>query len=125
MNDGTLLSTAVSSHSECRIFPHQFGLPLWRVMPYNDTMKLSSKHLKTLHAIFEDPVRSDVEWAGIESLLVALAAELSEGLGSRVRVYLNGVRAVFHRPHPQKETDNGALKSLRRFLTEAGIQAEE
>lgn len=95
------------------------------MMPYNDTMKLSSKHLKTLHAIFEDPVRSDVECAGIESLLVALAAELSKGRGSRVRVYLNGVRAVFHRPHPQKETDNGALKSLRRFLTEAGIQAEE
>ena len=94
-------------------------------MPYNDTMKLSSKHLKTLHDIFEDPVRSDVEWAGIESLLPALGAELSEGRGSRVRVYLNGVRAVFHRPHPQKETDKGALKSLRRFLTEADIQAEE
>ena len=94
-------------------------------MPYNDTMKLSSKHLKTLHDIFEDPVRSDFEWAGIESLLLALGAELSEGRGTRVRVYLNGVRAVFHRPHPQKETDKGALKSLRRFLTEADIQAEE
>lgn len=94
-------------------------------MSYNDTIKLSSRHLKTLRAIFEDPVRSDVEWAGIESLLFALGAELSEGQGSRVRVYLNGVRAVFHRPHPQKETDKGALKSLRRFLTEAGIQAKE
>ena len=94
-------------------------------MSYNDTMKLSSRHLKTLRAIFEDPVRSDVEWAGIESLLLAVGAELSEGRGSRVRVYLNGVRAVFHRPHPQKETDKGALKSLRRFLTEAGIQAKE
>lgn len=117
--------TAISSHSECRSFLHQFGLSLWWTVSYNDTMKLSSKHLKTLHDIFEDPVRSDVEWAGIESLLLALGAELSEGRGSRVRVYLNGVRAVFHRPHPQKETDKGALKSLRRFLTEADIQAEE
>lgn len=33
----------------------------------------------------------------------------------------NGVRAAFHRPHPQKETDNGAVKSMRRFLTEAGV----
>ena len=94
-------------------------------MPYNDTIKLSSKHLKTPRAIFEDPVRSDVEWAGIENLLLALGSELSEGRGSRVRVYLNGVRAVFHRPHPQKETDKGALKSVRRLLTEAGVQLEE
>jgi hypothetical protein len=32
------------------------------------------------------------------------------------------VRAVFHRPHPRKETDKGALKSVRRFLTEAEIE---
>jgi len=94
-------------------------------MSYNDTMKLSSKHLKTLRAIFEDPVRSDIEWTGIENLLLALGAEVTEGRGSRVRVYLKGVRAVFHRPHPQKETEKGALKSMRRFLTEAGFQLEE
>ncbi|MGE3424840.1 MAG: type II toxin-antitoxin system HicA family toxin [Dehalococcoidia bacterium] len=41
---------------------------------------------------------------------------------SRVRIALNGVRAVFHRPHPQNETDKGALKSVRRFLSEAGIE---
>ncbi|MGO9018615.1 MAG: type II toxin-antitoxin system HicA family toxin [Syntrophobacteraceae bacterium] len=88
-------------------------------------MKLSSKHLRTLCAIFEDPVRSDIEWTGIENLLLALGAELSEGRGSRVRVYLRGVRAVFHRPHPQKETEKGAIRSMRRFLTEAGVQLEE
>ncbi len=42
-----------------------------------------------------------------------------------VRVYLNGVRAVFHRPHPRKETDKGALRSVRRFLLEAGVGPEE
>ena len=88
-------------------------------------MRLSGKHQKTLRAIFEDPVRSDVEWTAVENLLLALGAELSEGRGSRVRVYLEGVRAVFHRPHPQKETEKGALKSMRRFLTEAGVQLEE
>jgi len=35
---------------------------------------------------------------------------------------LNGVRAVFHRPHPRKQTDKGALKSMRRFLIEAGVK---
>ena len=50
---------------------------------------------------------------------------MSEGRGSRVRVALDGIRAVFHRPHPQKETDKGALKSVRRFLSEAGLNPEE
>ena len=83
-------------------------------------MSLSSKHKKTLRAIFEDPVRSNVLWSDIEKLLIALGAEISEGRGSRIRIVLNNVRAVFHRPHPRKETDKGALKSMRRFLSEAG-----
>lgn len=37
------------------------------------------------------------------------------------RIALNDVRATFHRPHPEKETDKGAVKSMRRFLREAGI----
>lgn len=46
----------------------------------------------------------------------------SLGRGSRVRVALNGIRAVFHRPHPQNVTDKGALLSVRRFLTTAGVK---
>lgn len=79
------------------------------------------RHRRTLEAIFADPVRANVVWTDIEALLRSLGADLSEGRGSRVRIALNGVRAVFHRPHPQKETDKGALKSMRRFLTDAGV----
>lgn len=85
-------------------------------------IKLGKKHQRTLKKIFEDPVRSNVNWSDIEKLLIALGAELSEGRGSRVRIYLNNVRAVFHRPHPRKETDKGALKSMRRFLNESGVK---
>lgn len=81
---------------------------------------MNSKQRRTLSAIFEDPVRSDIPWAAIESLLKAMGADLSEGRGSRIRVHLNDVRAVFHRPHPKPNTDKGAVKSMRRFLTEAG-----
>ena len=88
-------------------------------------MGLNKKQAKTLQAIFESPVRSDVAWSDIEKLLAALGADISEGRGSRVRVALGGVRAVFHRPHPQKETDKGALKSVRRFLSKAGFAPEE
>ncbi len=82
------------------------------------------KHQKTLEAIFDTPVRSSIVWSDIEKMLSALGAEISEGNGSRVRIALNGVRAVFHRPHPQKETDKGAVVSMRRFLLEAGINPE-
>ena len=92
------------------------------MVSYYDIMRLSSKHRKTLDAVFEDPVRSNVRWADVEKLLRALGAELSEGRGSRVRVHLSGVRAVFHRPHPEPETDKGALKAVRRLLTEAGVE---
>jgi hypothetical protein len=76
----------------------------------------------TLVNIFEDPVRSNIEWADIESLLSALGGDISEGRGSRVRIALNGIRAVFHRPHPERETDKGAVKSISRFLLEAGVK---
>jgi hypothetical protein len=55
-------------------------------------------------------------------MLVACGAIVEGAEGSRVAILLNGVAAVFHRPHPQKETDKGAVKSMRRFLIEAGIK---
>jgi len=82
---------------------------------------MQSKPRKTLESIFADPVRANVPWAEVEALFLSIGGDVSEGRGSRVRVSLNGVDAVFHRPHPQKETDKGALKSVRRFLKEAGV----
>jgi HicA toxin of bacterial toxin-antitoxin, len=82
---------------------------------------MSKKHRRTLQAIFAEPIRANVKWSDIEAMLNAFGAEISEGKGSRVRIALNNVRAVFHRPHPRKETDKGALRSMRRFLIEAGL----
>ena len=75
---------------------------------------MNKKHERTLEAIFRLPVQSNVVWKDCEKLLEFLGAEISEGEGSRIRIALNGRKAVFHRPHPQKETDKGALVSLRK-----------
>lgn len=83
---------------------------------------MDNKHHKTLEAIFEKPERANIAWKDIEALFVALGAEITEGNGSRVRVALKGVRAIFHRPHPRKETNKGAVKSVRRFLEMAGVK---
>ena len=82
-----------------------------------------SKHDRTLEAIFAGS--ANVLWTDIVAMLKHYKAELSEGKGSRVRIHLNGVRAVFHRPHPQKETDKGAVASMKRFLVEAGIHPKK
>lgn len=79
------------------------------------------KHERALAAIFADPVQANVTWADTESLLRNLGAEVTEGKGSRVRVALKGRRAVFHKPHPEKEISKLAVKSVRRFLAEAGV----
>ena len=83
---------------------------------------MNSGQKETLRRIYEVPIRNNVRWKDIEGLLLALGAEISEGSGSRVRISLNGEDAVFHRPHPKPDTDKGALKSMRRFLDNAGIK---
>ena len=80
-----------------------------------------SRHKRTFDSIFTDPVTANLSWRDVEAMLVNLGAEISEGSGSRSRVALNGRRAVFHRPHPEKEADRGSVRSVRRFLISAGI----
>ncbi len=85
---------------------------------------LSTKHYRVLCNIFEKPVRSNIKWTDIEKLFIALGAAIFEGDGSRVRVKLNDTRAVFHRPHPRKETDKRAIKNVRKFLLNANVKPD-
>ena len=85
-------------------------------------MDLNNKQHKTLELIFTDPIPANILWNDIESLFVALGADVSQGKGSRVRVKLDNVKAVFYEPHPEKEIDKGAVKSVREFLIKAGIE---
>jgi hypothetical protein len=86
---------------------------------------LDQKHQHPPAAIFATPTRSNVLWEDLLALFVSLGAEISEGRGSGVRIALYGRKAVFHRPHPQTETGSGALKSVQRFLIEAGVQPHD
>lgn len=83
---------------------------------------MNSKNQKTLEGIFKRPTPANIPWIDIENLLISLGAKITEGSGSRIRVKLNNERAVFHRPHPEKVTDKGAVNSVRRFLENAGVQ---
>jgi len=82
---------------------------------------MNKKQRQTLERIFEKPERSDISWSDIESLFIELGAEIFEGSGSRVRVSLSDVKAVFHRAHPQRVTNKSTIRSVRRFLIESGV----
>jgi hypothetical protein len=56
------------------------------------------KYPKTLKAIFKKPTQAGIVWSDIEA---------------------------FHRPHPQKEADKGAVIAMRKFLEIAEVDHDE
>lgn len=83
---------------------------------------VNTRNRETLQAIFATPTPTNLRWIAIEGLFLALGAEVTEGAGSRVRVALNGVRQVFHRPHPHPTAGRATVRDVRDFLTRAGVQ---
>jgi hypothetical protein len=77
---------------------------------------------RTLNAIFQRPTKADIRWSAIESLIRALGGEITERAGSRVAAKLNGVTAIFHRPHARPETKKGAVDAVRQFLINAEVK---
>jgi hypothetical protein len=80
-----------------------------------------TQKLKTLALIFARPVSGSIKWRDVESLFIDLGAKVSEREGSRIGVMLFGEVRVFHRPHPSKDTDKGAVESIRKWLNENGV----
>jgi predicted RNA binding protein YcfA (HicA-like mRNA interferase family) len=85
-------------------------------------MTLNTKQAKTLEAIYARPTRATIKWTDIVNLFKACGAEVVQRQGSRVCVKLGDQRAVFHAPHPHKETVKGAVEDIRAFLQRAGIR---
>lgn len=83
---------------------------------------MNSKQRRTLEAVFTDPVPVSIEWAAIESLLIAVGCRVIEGSGSRVRFECQGHIASFHRPHPDKEAKRYQVRDAREFLVSLGVK---
>jgi hypothetical protein len=82
---------------------------------------LRQKHRRTIALIYKRPVSGSIPWRDIESLFIALGAEISERQGSRVEVFWAGAVRIFHRPHPSPDTDKGAVASIRNWLESNGV----
>jgi len=83
---------------------------------------LNKTQQATLSAVFARATKADIRWMAIESLIRALGGEVTERAGSRVAARLNGVTAIFHRPHPRPETKKGAVEAVRQLLINAGVK---
>lgn len=84
---------------------------------------MKKSHHRTLEAIFARPTSGNIRWDDIESLLVALGAEIEEREGSRVAIiFPDQPPAIFHRPHPSPMTDKGAVVVMRKWLELLGYR---
>lgn len=87
---------------------------------------VNNKQSKSLMKIFTEPTPSDMKWSEIESLLIALGADVTEGRGSRKRAKLNNAKLLFHVPHPTSKTlCQCGVRSIKRFLKEAEIYPDQ
>ena len=86
---------------------------------------MTGKHRKTFQKMRQRPRPGNLPWSDIESLLVACGAKITERKGSAISVVLNGQVASFHRPHPGREADKGAITNTLAFLQRAGLNPME
>ena len=80
---------------------------------------MSHKHAELLRTVFHDPVSGNIHWREVESLLHHLGAEVESLSGARLRVRLNGVEGILHRPHHGNTLDKSAVRHLREYLAHA------
>jgi hypothetical protein len=83
---------------------------------------MNRKQRKTYDAIFAEPIRRNILWNDVVSLIKNLGGMVTQGDGSRVRFDLNEISLNIHSPHPQKELKRYQVKAIREFLTKAGVE---
>ena len=86
---------------------------------------MASKHERTLREVFAHPTRANIVWTDIEAMLLYFGCDIQERAGSRIVCARKGVRAVFHRPHPEKEAHRPLVRLVRDFCIEARLTPDE
>ena len=83
---------------------------------------MNRKQRNTYEALFAEPIRRNLAWSDVVSLIKALGGKVVQGEGSRVRFDLKGISLNIHSPHPQKELKRYQVKAVRDFLINAEIE---
>ncbi len=86
---------------------------------------MANKHRKTFDAIYANPVRANIGWNDAVSKFEGFGATVQGVGGSMFEVDLNGVKAIFHRPHPGNEISKPLIRAIRTFLDQAGVTSDD
>ena len=92
---------------------------LWGIDSHESPM--SRHHANLIRTIFHDPPSGNVHWRDVESLLKHVGATLEPISGARIRVKLNRMEGVLHRPHHSNVLDANSLAHLREVLAQGGV----
>jgi hypothetical protein len=82
---------------------------------------MSRHHANLIRTIFHDPPSHNVHWRDIESLLKHVGAAIEPLSGARVRVQIERVEGVLHRPHHSNVIGTSTLLQVRELLGRAGV----
>jgi len=82
---------------------------------------MSHRHANLIRQIFHDPPSGNVHWREVESLLRHVGADVEPISGARLRVKLNRMEGILHRPHHSNVLSVSGLMQLRQFLARGGI----
>jgi predicted RNA binding protein YcfA (HicA-like mRNA interferase family) len=77
-----------------------------------------SKKEKLLQKFLTVPVRNDLTFNELKTLLQALGFEMKEGKGSRVKFFHNEKKLIVstHKPHPNPELCEEFIKDVQLML---------
>jgi hypothetical protein len=81
---------------------------------------MNKKQRKTLEKIYRAAV--DIKWSDFLSLIKHLGGQVEQGAGSRCRIWLNDYAINLHKPHPRPEIKKYAVRQIRDFLKNMGIE---
>ena len=76
---------------------------------------------KVIRQIFHDPPSGNVHWREVESLLRHVGAAIEQLSGARVKIHLNRMEGILHRPHHSNVLTVDALMQVRNLLARAGV----
>ena len=83
---------------------------------------MTTKHRKTLAAVFARLTLASIVFSDIEALVKALGGMVVEREGSRVKMVLMGEEWRCHRPHPGKEAKRYQVEELREVFERVGVR---
>jgi predicted RNA binding protein YcfA (HicA-like mRNA interferase family) len=77
-----------------------------------------SKKEKLLRKFQATPIRNDLTFSELKTLLLALGFEMKEGKGSRVKFFHEEKKLIIstHKPHPNLELCEEFIKDLQQIL---------